>query len=245
MKEPTIYTYKTPEALSVVLAEKILNLIKDALIRNEDFHIAVSGGKTPEILFSSIAAKYKDPGYWDHVHFYWVDERCVYPDHPDSNFRMMNDTLLRYLTISYDQIYRIRGEDDPYAEAQRYIELIRSRIPFVNSLPCFNLVMLGVGTDGHTASIFPGNLELFDSEEYCTVTNDPVSGEKRITLTGRIINNAANIYMLVTGKDKSAIIGNLLTKSQNMRGYPAAYIRPTHGILEWFLDDPAAKYLNR
>ena len=157
---------------------------------------------------------------------------------------MMNNTLLRYLTISYDQIYRIRGEDDPYAEAQRYNELIRSRIPFVNSLPCFNLVMLGVGTDGHTASIFPGNHELFNSEEYCAVTNDPASGEKRITLTGRIINNAANIYMLVTGKDKSAIIGNLLRKPQITRGYPAAYIRPTHGILEWFLDDPAAKYLN-
>lgn len=244
MAEPTIYIYKTPEALSVVLAEKILNLIKDALIRNKDFHIAVSGGTTPQILFSLIAAKYIDPGHWDHVHFYWVDERCVPGDHPESNFKTINDALLRYLTLSYRQIYRIRGEDDPFIEARRYNELISSNVPFENSFPCFNLVMLGIGTDGHTASIFPGNLALFESEDYCTVTEDPATRRKRITLTGKVINNAENIYFLVTGKDKSAIVEKLLKKKQAAQEYPAAYVRPFHGKLEWFLDDLAARYLH-
>lgn len=243
MENNTIHINKTPAALSVLLAEKVLNLVKDAYIQGEDFNIAVSGGKTPQMVFSELAVKYKDPDQWNHVHFYWVDERCVPPDHPESNFRMINDALLRYLTLSYQQIYRMRGEDDPDTEARRYNELIRSNVPFVNSRPCFNLVMLGIGTDGHTASIFPGNLELFDSEQYCEMAEDPLTGQRRITLTGSVINNAEHIYFLVTGKEKSAIVEKLLNKGQAVLQYPAALIRPTHGKLEWFLDDHAAKHL--
>jgi len=245
MQVTDLHIYKNPQALAVVLAEKVLNLLKDALIKNEDFHIAVSGGKTPQVLFSEIASRYKDPGHWHHVYLYWVDERCVPPDHPESNFNMINDSLLRYLTLSYQHIYRMKGEDDPYAEARQYQNLIRSNVPLMNSLPCFNLVILGVGTDGHTASIFPDQIALFDSENLCEVSIHPATGQRRITLTGKVINNAKNIYVLVTGKDKSTIVANLLNEKRDIRKYPAAYIKPTHGELEWFLDDAAAKHLTR
>jgi len=236
------YIYKTPEALSVVLAEKVLNLVKDAIIEQRQFHIAISGGRTPKVLFDYIASAYQDPKHWNHTHFYWVDERCVPHDHPLSNYRLINEALLRYLTLPYANVHRMMGEKEPYDEAARYERDLQDTVPLKDGLPCFDLILLGIGEDGHTASIFPDQMKLFHSEKLCEVGIHPETRNLRITMTGKVINNAKHVYFLVTGKEKSVILAKLFNKNEREQ-YPAGLVSPTHGTLEWFLDDAAAKLI--
>jgi len=242
MKKQKKYIFQTPETLSIVLAEKVLNLLKDSIIQKKDFYIAVSGGRTPKILFEHITSEYKDPSLWDHVHFYFVDERCVPPEHPESNYGMIYDTLLRYLALPQENIHRMRGELDPATEVLRYEKLILDQVPLHDDFPCFDLVILGMGEDGHTASIFPHEIDLFHSSELCEVGTHPETAQERITLTGKVINNARNIFFLVTGKEKSAVVASILEKGDRMK-FPAGMVEATHGNLEWYLDNDAAKLL--
>jgi 6-phosphogluconolactonase len=243
MIDRNVHIYKTFESLSILLAEKVLNLIEDNINNGKDFNIAVSGGKTPIKLFQNISRSYTDKGMWNHVNFYWVDERCVSPEHPDSNFRLVYDTLLRHLSIPDRNIQRIRGEDNPVSEAKRYSGIIRRNVPFKYSWPLFSLVILGMGPDGHTASIFPGQLELFSSDSICKNIFHPETRQQRITLTGNVINNASHVYIMVTGNDKAAILARLFDQTQDNNKYPIHHIRPTNGIVEWFIDEEAAKNL--
>ena len=153
MKKYKKYIFQNPETISIVLAEKVLNMLKDSVIRNKPFYIALSGGRTPKILFEHIASNYQDPSHWDNVYFYFVDERCVPPDHPESNYGTIYESLLRYLSLPLDNIHRMKGEEDPAKEAIRYEKLILEQVPVYNDFPCFDLVILGMGADGHTASI--------------------------------------------------------------------------------------------
>jgi 6-phosphogluconolactonase len=235
-----VYTFQSSEHLAHMLAEKVLNLVRDSIIAGNEFNIALSGGTTPRILFEHIAMNYKDPGIWDNVRFYWVDERCVPPDHPESNYRMAREALLRYLSHSYDHVYRMRGEEDPHAEAERYARLLHDQLPTAGDLPVFDLVMLGMGRDGHTASIFPGQMELLWTDGFCGVGIHPETGQRRITLTGKVINNAERVFFLVTGEDKANIIGRILCGNREESEYPAAHIMPVRGTLTWFIDDAAA-----
>lgn len=237
-----IHIYESPGTLSKNLASRILNLIQKTVNNGKDFNIAVSGGKTPVLLFQNMAKNRKFIN-WNYVRFYWVDERCVPPEHADSNFRMVNDALLKNIDVSEQNIFRIRGEDDPVSEAERYSNLIRRNVPSDNFWPCFDLIILGMGSDGHTASIFPGHLELFSSECICENTIHPETRQQRITLTGNVINNARNIYLLITGKEKSIIISHLFDTRQNTRQYPVSHVRPVNGLLEWFIDSEAGRYI--
>ena len=159
--DPQIFTFPDTEHLARILTVEVLNLVKDSMSTGRRFNIALSGGSTPRILFEHIAKFYKDPGIWDNVSFYWVDERCVPPDHPESNFRMANEIFLCNLSHPNDQVFRMKGEEDPHLEANRYSRLIFNQVHNADNLPAFNLIMLGLGGDGHTASIFPGQLEFF------------------------------------------------------------------------------------
>ena len=230
-----------------MLTEKIQNLIRAALISGRGFNIALSGGSTPGILFEYIVKSYSkdDPGIWEKVHFYWVDERCVPPDHPESNYRMVNDTLLGKLPHSDNYVFRMRGEMEPQAEAARYSQLLKEQLPSVNELPVFDLVLLGMGKDGHTASIFPDQMELLYTDNLCDVGVHPESGQQRLTLTGRVINNADNVFFLVTGKDKATRLAEILGRGKQAETFPASYIKPVHGKLSWFLDNEAAKLLQK
>jgi 6-phosphogluconolactonase len=226
-----------------LIAEKVLNLVRESIINDRSFNIALSGGSTPRLLFDTISAQYQDPGIWDRVSFYWVDERCVPPDHPESNYRMARETLLRYLSHSYDRVYRIRGEEDPHEEAERYGRLLREQLPQSRDLPAFDLIMLGMGGDGHIASIFPGQMELLWSEGPCAVAVQPDSGQRRITLTGKVINNADRVFILATGREKAAIVSRILCETGEYEDYPAAHVRPLSGNISWFLDDAAARFM--
>ena len=221
----TVYTYKNPESLSEALAEKILSFVRDSYNRGRRFHIALSGGSTPRILFKQIAAISTLPG-WDYTRIYWVDERCVPEDDEESNFRSANELLLKHINIPREHIYRIRGEENANKESVRYDSLIRKQVPEKYGLPCFNFVLLGMGSDGHTASIFPDRMDLFESNQICEVTEHPETGQKRITITGRIINNAENIVLLATGVEKSVKIARIIGEAETKFQYPAGNIKP-------------------
>jgi 6-phosphogluconolactonase len=242
--DPQIFTFPDTEHLASILTVEILNLVKNSMSTGRRFNIALSGGSTPRILFEHIAKFYKDPGIWDNVSFYWVDERCVHPDHPESNFRMANEIFLCNLPHPNEQVFRMKGEEDPHLEANRYSRLIFNQVHNADNLPAFNLIMLGLGGDGHTASIFPGQLELLWTDNFCDVGVHPGTGQKRITLTGKVINNAENVFFLVSGREKAKMVARIICEGSGKEELPATFINPEHGNLSWFLDEAAASLLH-
>jgi 6-phosphogluconolactonase len=202
-------------------------------------YVALSGGSTPTLLFR--ATRELQPVLnWDHVHFFWVDERCVPPDHPESNFGEAYREFLLPLGIPESSYHRIRGENDPEAEARRYAEEIMDIVSPEMDFPEFNRVLLGMGADGHTASIFPGQMHLWNSESLCTVGVHPQSGQKRVTFTGHLINAAKRVDFMVSGKQKNNAVKSVLESSGDYKHYPASLVAPHHGELTWYLDEEAA-----
>jgi 6-phosphogluconolactonase len=234
-----IHTFKSSDELAVSLSEKVVRLALESLQAGNPFSIALSGGSTPRVLFEKIVDSSEDPGLWEQVNFFWVDERCVPPDHIESNFRMTNETFFRPLSLSYDHVYRIKGEEEPHAEADRYEALLQSQLPIREGLPCFNLILMGMGTDGHTASIFPDQMDLLHSRRICEVARHPETGQQRITLTGPVINNAHRVCFMVTGANKASILSSIFEEGSGSEKYPAAHIKPARGMLEWYLDQGA------
>lgn len=205
--------------------------------------IALSGGSTPRLLFRHLADQYRDRIDWTRVHFFWGDERCVPPGHAESNYGMTRDLLLQHIAIPEENVHRIRGEAEPKTEAKRYGEEIREHVAKTDGRPAFDLVLLGMGDDGHTASIFPDRMQLLTAEDPCAVAEHPESGQQRITLTGPVINNAGMITFLVTGAGKAERVEGILQKKGNWKSYPAAHIQPKRGALHWFLDEEAGAAL--
>ena len=233
--------YDSKQEIAKQFSEYFYQFTKD----KERITVALSGGSTPKIVFEELARNYKDRISWDKVHFYWGDERCVPPDHEQSNYKMTSDLLLSNISIPESNIHRIRGENDPSMEALRYAELLEENIPVKNSLPHFDLVILGMGDDGHTASVFPHQIDLWDSEKLCEVAQHPDSGQRRVTLTGKVINNAAKVVFLVTGLTKAEKIREIVREVGNYKNYPAALVRPISEDLSWHLDKEAASKLDK
>ena len=140
-------------------------------------------------------------------------------------------------------IHRIRGEDEPASEATRYGQLLMDRLPTEHGVPVFDWVWLGLGEDGHTASIFPHQISLWNAAEPCVVATHPDSGQKRITVTGNLINAAKRVSFIVSGKNKSQIVNEIVMKEGCYMEYPAFYVSPTSGNLEWFMDQDATNWL--
>jgi 6-phosphogluconolactonase len=229
--------YKDSLELAFYFSENLLKLSRES----EKFNIALSGGNTPKFIFQKIAADYKNKFDWNRIHLFWGDERCVPPDDDESNFGMTKKYLLNQITIPEHNVHRIKGENDPVTEAERYTEEIKSNAKFKNGLPRFDLVMLGLGEDGHTASIFPNQMSLINSEKICEVAVHPSSGQKRVTLTGRVINNASVITFLVTGENKKEILKQVLIDKN--KTLPAEFIQPVSGELKFYIDEAAARFL--
>jgi len=235
MNQPDIHIHPDKQRVAEAFALFLAYWLKP----RERATIALSGGSTPKLLFRHLADLYRDRIDWSKVHFFWGDERCVPPDHEESNYGMTRELLLQYIAIPEGNVHRIRGEADPGEEAQRYGEVIQEFVPKANGRPAFDLMILGMGDDGHTASIFPDQLELLKAEGPCAVASHPESGQQRITLTGPVINNAGLISFLVTGADKAPRIEEIFQKKGNWENYPAAHIQPERGELHWFLDEEA------
>ncbi|NBC81905.1 MAG: 6-phosphogluconolactonase [Bacteroidetes bacterium] len=205
------------------------------------FYMAISGGTTPIALFNYWADNLKESHIWQKVHFFWVDERCVPPDSNESNFYNAKKHLLDKLKINPDQVYRMKGEESPQKEAGNYASLLQEKLPLKNNTPHFDLIILGMGNDGHTASIFPHQIKLWDENSNCVVGEHPETGQKRVSLTGKVINNAKHVAFLLTGTNKKNIVAGILDEREYVKDkYPAALVNPVSGNLFWFMDSEAA-----
>ncbi len=220
-------------------SEYLANLIT----KNNILHVALSGGSTPKEVFKELALHFKNEIDWSKVQFYWGDERCVPPDDEQSNYKMANEFLFSKIELPLANIHRIEGENEPVEEAKRYADLLEKNLPKVGTQSQFDLVILGLGDDGHTASIFPNQINLWNSEAYCEVAEHPESAQKRVTLTGNIINNAKEVVFLVTGENKAQKVFEIIEGKGNFAAYPASLVEPVSGRLNWFLDAEAAKLL--
>ncbi len=235
-----IHISKSVEELSEYFAQLLIDKVNNS---KDHFHIALSGGSTPKSIFEYLAAHYQKTINWQKINFYWGDERCVPPNDSESNYKMANDALLSNLQIPASNIFRIKGENDPKIEADNYSSAILNHIKIENSLPRFDLIMLGLGEDGHTASIFPIQKSLLNSDKIYATAIQPVSGQARITLTGKVINNASAVVFIATGKNKSKVVDEIINQKYNYKNYPASFINPQNGELYWLLDKAAASQI--
>jgi len=239
----TIKVFQTVEELSHFFAQKITRDIRHIPFGNY-YSIALSGGSTPRKVFEYIALHFKSQIDWQKILVFWSDERCVDPDSEESNYRMAKESLLDKVPISAKNIFRIHGEADPYSEADRYSEIICQHVSSQNNIPRFDLMMLGLGDDGHTVSIFPGNLHLFHSDKLYEVSVNPYSKQKRITVTGGIINQAKTAIFVVTGGAKAEMVARIIEKKEGWEKLPASMVSQREGELIWLLDYHAANKLN-
>ncbi len=224
----------------------VAELIKEKVKATPDSHflnIAVSGGTTPRMLFELLGNEYENSIDWKKVRLFWVDERCVGPTDNESNFGMTYDAFLQKTFVPGENIFRMRGEEIPDYEAERYRDLLRKELPARVGYPVFDLVLLGMGNDGHTASIFPNDLSLIDSELSVAVNLNPYTQQKRITLTGNTINNAVHIVFIITGESKSQILKEIIQNKPTSKNYPAAHIGNSKGKVDFFIDKSAASKL--
>jgi 6-phosphogluconolactonase len=229
------------------LADNFARLFKkrcgELLINKENIFIALSGGSTPNVYLGKLTdPQYSDEMNWGRIHFFFVDERMVDPLDPGSNYRSIKELFFDKIPVPEENIHRIKGEIVPQLEVRRYgNEIVNNVGKKQNSLPEFDWILLGMGSDGHTASIFP-NVEL--KEEYqkiAAISKKPETGQIRVTITEDIINNAHFVTFIVTGIDKANIVFDVL--GGNPENYPAGRIHPSNGILEFLLDREAASIL--
>lgn len=224
------------------LNESFTEWFKEISSSEKQITVALSGGSTPKSLFSYWSSLPEGEIDWAKIKFFWGDERCVSPEDSESNFKMTKDHLFNNINIPEENIFRIKGENNPTDEAERYGELLDSELEQQNGTPVFDIVILGMGDDGHTASIFPHEIELWDNKNNCVTATHPTSGQIRVSLTGKVINAAKNVVFLVTGKNKAEKVKEIIEQPDVMRKkYPAALVQPDSDNLYWYLDEAAAE----
>lgn len=227
----------------------IASVSERAILANGRFIMALSGGSTPKTLYQTLASpEWKTRFEWQKIHFLFGDERCVPPDHQDSNFNMAQASLFHPLAIPPNHIFRMKCEgEDPSLVAREYEQTIRQLTQTQSpAMPRIDLVLLGLGDDGHTASLFPGTSALQETKKIVTVGQAPTGIRSRLTLTLGVLNQAAMVLFLVTGKGKADMVRRILEPtSEEDRSLPAAQITPGSGQLVWMLDQAAAAELTR
>lgn len=227
----------------------IASISNQTIQSNGRFIMALSGGSTPKTLYQVLASpEWSGRFDWTKIYFLFGDERCVPPDHPDSNFNMANSSLFRPLRIQADHVFRMRGEgEDPSTVAGEYEQTIRQLTKAQpQAMPRIDLILLGLGDDGHTASLFPGTLAVQETEKLVTVGQAPTGIRARLTLSLGVLNQAAMVLFLVTGRGKADIVRRILEPASDAdRSLPASKIVPESGQLVWMLDQAAAASLTR
>jgi 6-phosphogluconolactonase len=241
--ENSLFVAPTPLKLAEELAGWFYSQVFNHTNEAKQYYIALSGGSTPVLFFNYLANYYAQFIDWKRIHFFWADERCVPPDDNESNYKTAYINFLSKIDIPSSNIHRIRGEFNPQAEASRYADEIMSTVPLENNIPRFDLILLGMGSDGHTASIFPEQSQLFNKRDIVSDSYNSLAQQKRITMTPYLINNAAKIVFQVTGFAKAAIVTQILQQQNGAEQYSAYKIKPINGDLYWFIDAGAAKEL--
>ena len=220
------------------LAEELFEEAEKSIKSGRRLNIALSGGSTPDFFYNYLAKTDNEKSmFLNEINLFWVDERCVPPDSEDSNFHKVDRILLKNKNIKPENIFRIRGEDPPEEEAVRYSRVLKENLPEKNSLPYFDIVFLGVGTDGHIASLFPESRLLNVRKKTTGVSTSPENGIKRVTITLPVINNAGKIIFLVTGAGKKNIVRTLCHYESNSNVlYPASLVKNKDNKVEWYVD---------
>lgn len=226
-------------------ADRVVELGRTAISEREAFHLALAGGSTPASLYRELALPERAGALpWERVHIYFGDERCVPPDDAQSNFHMARETLLAHVPIPESQIFRIHGEDDPHAAAAAYDETLARSLPQEEGGWRLDLILLGLGPDGHVASLFPETDVLGKRKALAASVFVPKLDSWRISVTLPIINHARHIMLLVSGAAKADIVRRAVQGTPGAGNLPVQLIRP-RGALEWFLDADAAARLER
>ena len=225
--------------LATAAAQDFLQTARDALARRGRFGVSLAGGQTPRAIHRQIVALGGAGLPWDLIHVFFGDERCVPPDHPDSNHRMAVDSLLRDVPIPTDHIHRFQTELDPHTAAAKYEIELRTHLPVdPTDWPVFDLIFLGLGSDGHTASLFPGTAALAETHRWAVPNWVSQLGVWRLTLTFPVFNAARRIVFAAAGADKAGAVARVLGLPTSAPP-PAERIHPGHGHIRWLLDAAA------
>ena len=232
------HTHSDPETAAEACARHIIGLLEEALAGQERATLAVSGGSTPRLLFRQLVAS----GFrWDRVHLFWVDERAVPSDDPESNYRLAQESLIVPARIPPAQVHRIHGELAAPAAAQRYVEEIRAFFGLQEGeQPHFDVVQCGMGPDAHTASLFPGEPLIEDRTHIAAALYVQKMGKWRITLLPGALMAARDTVFLVTGADKTPAVGQVFHHEFDPNRFPAQLISRQSSRVTWFLDEAAA-----
>jgi 6-phosphogluconolactonase len=238
----TLHIYKDSDALNQQCAARIIELAQETLKTQEHFHIALAGGTTPRALYQQLSQmRKKDFPHWERIRFYFGDERSVPPDHDDSNYRMADEALFQPLSIKEEAIQRMHGELAPEEALAHYGEVLE-QLPKENGFPRFDLVLLGVGADGHVASLFPGTELLKEREKGVGAAWVDKLDCWRYSLTLPILNNASHIILLVSGHKKADVVRHVIHGVSTAEPLPVEMLNDQR--LEWFLDADAAHFLD-
>jgi 6-phosphogluconolactonase len=237
-----VYIFQDLEELSINAALLFQEISSRTVSVKGNFTVAISGGSTPRRLYSLLSS---DPFLgiinWNHIHIFWTDERCVSIHDQESNFKFVNESLLSRISIPNTNVHRIKGEDGPEKGAKTYEEEIRQFFG-ASALPDFDLIILGMGVDGHTASLFPFSHSIDEKNRMVIPVYKERNRTDRISLTLPVLNNAHQILFLVSGKQKANTL-KMVLNNKAKKQYPAGRIDPVHGILSWFVDLDAARNL--
>lgn len=236
-----IFIFPDAEQTAVAAATAWIDLAKKTIAERGSFHVALSGGSTPKRLYQLIAsAKDGDTLNWQRIHIYFGDERCVPPDHPDSNFGMASEALLSHVNCPSANVHRVAGELGPERAAESYATELHTYLPQdENNQSRFDLVLLGIGDDGHTASLFPGTAALDEqTRDTCAVYVEKFDSW-RVTLTYPLLNRATHVWVIATGASKADVIAEVLSHTPSPPRFPIQAIKPV-GELCWYLDKASA-----
>lgn len=247
----TIEIAETPEEFNRRAAEHFVRIATGALVENGFFSVALAGGSTPKSLYQLLASEeYRSRVDWSGIYFFFGDERCVPPNSEQSNYRMAKDAVLDPLGVDEQHVFRWETElDDPVATAERYEQTIRrfftenhETFP-QESIPRFDLILLGMGADGHTASLFPFSPALGENEKIAAANWIEKLNSYRVTVTYPLLNHAANVIFLVSGSEKAVTLAQVIDGEFDPDGLPAQGVEPLEGALLWLVDAAAAQNL--
>ena len=239
----SVLLFDTPGEVALAATERFVEYANQAIAKHGVFSVALAGGNTPRRVYELLASNpHKNLIEWSNVHLFFGDERCVPSDHPDSNYAMVDRALISKIDIPPSNIHRMIGEVDPEEGAAAYESKLRNFFGEV-AVPRFDLVLLGMGDDGHTASLFPKSASLAEKSRLVVATKAP-SGQGRISLTLSAINSAEHVMFLVTGSGKAQRLAEVFENRPGANKLPAQLIVPVNGTLEWLIDREAASLLS-
>jgi 6-phosphogluconolactonase len=239
-----VLIFKDARELAQGAAKFILSAIVQALTKQDRFSLVLSGGSTPRAIYALLGEPpLADQAPWSRVHFFWGDERCVPPGDADSNYQMAFETLLAKLPLPSENIHRIQGEISPEEAALAYERDIIELFVFENNPPRFDLILLGMGEDGHTASLFPNSPALDETSRWVVAVEHngpPEPVVARVTMTFPLINAARRVVVLVSGASKAGLVQRVLSGGGGISTLPVQRVNPEKGDLTWLLDEAAA-----